>query len=355
MKTTKERSPLRWGLTVVGLLLLGILIFSERHILGETWETILKADKRLILLLPLLQANTYFWIGKYYQSMFGYFKAKISLARSWGVVAALNFVNQVLPSGGMSGITYLAYGFRNMVPIGTTGLIQLGRYVLSMFSYLLLAPIVIVMAIAAGQSEWLNETLYKAFHSPEALFFIIGFSAIVTVGWMLFRRRDTSDKAAGKTGRLINRIVSFVRRKPVTVIKKGQFEKLSKDFHDGAQFITSNRKRALLPVLFMVLSTLSDLLIVYASFRAVGGQISIAVIFISFIAANLAGVVSVIPGDVGVHEGVMIVMLSTLGVSPSIAISATLLYRIFNKMIFLPIGFAFYTRLLKPAGQGRVG
>ena len=104
----------------------------------------------------------------------------------------------------------------------------------------------------------------------------------------------------------------------------------------------------------MFFTAIVELSIVYTAFQAVGGEVSIGVLFIAFISANVAGVVSVIPGDVGVHEGVMIIMLSSLGIEGSIAISATLLYRIFNKMIFMPIGIYFYSRLLKPAQEGEV-
>jgi len=355
MQPSSRRGPVWWSLTLIGVALLAALIISERDLLADTWQTIIKADLRLVLLLPLLQMNTYFWVGQYYRSMFSFFKAKISVARSWGVVAALNFVNQILPSGGMSGVTYLAYGFRNQVPVGTTGLIQLGRYVLSMVSYLILGPIVILLAILGGQSQWLNETLGKALHAPQVWLVGGAFMLVVLLAWKVFHRRDNSKRVAGRTGVFINRLASFIRRKPVKVIKKGQFEKLAQDFHNGAEFIFSDHRRAVKPLLFMMLSTLSDLAIVYCAFQAVGGDINVAVLFVSFIAANIAGVVSVIPGDVGVHEGVMIVMLSTLGADPSIAISATLLYRIFNKIVYLPIGFLFYTKLLKPAEEGHVG
>jgi len=266
----------------------------------------------------------------------------------WGVVAALEFVGQILPSGGMSGLAYLVYGFRNTVSAGVVGLIQLGRYVLSLSSYFLLSPLILVMVLLSGQSEWLSDTFSKALGSTEAISFVVGFTVIAVIAVAIFSTRKYSTNAAGKLEGIINKVVSFIRRRPVKAVRKGSIRGALHDFHDGFDFIRSRRLRITKPFGFIFLNTFFQMATVYVAFQAIGGDISIGVLFISFIAAQIAGVVSIVPGDVGVHETVMIVMLSTLGIPDATAISATLLYRIFNKMIFLPVGFYFYTKLLNP-------
>jgi len=335
-------------LVILGLGLLTLLLYGKRDSLSDTVEAIKDANIWLVLLLPVLQFLNFASLAGYYKSMLGMFKEKMGLAHLWGVVAALEFVGQILPSGGMSGLAYLVYGFRNKVSGGVVGLMQLGRYVLSLSSYFILSPLVLLMVVFSGQTKWLSDTVTKAFDSSIAVGFILGFLVIAIVTLIVFTTRKHSASIASKIERLINKVVSFFRHKRVRVIKKGVLKGAMHDFHDGFDFIKSKRMGVFRPFGFIFLNTFFQLAIVYTAFQAIGGDISVGVLFISFIAAQIAGVVSIIPGDVGVHESVMILMLSSLGIPDATAISATLLYRIFNKMIFLPIGFYFYTRLLNP-------
>lgn len=341
-------------LTLLGLALLMSLLYSKRADLGAAWEALRTAKLRYVLLLPVLQATSFFFVGKYYQSMLALFKAKISSMRAWGVVAALTFVNQILPSGGASGLAYLVYGFRNLLSAGKVGLIQLARYILSMSVYILFTPLVIVLVYISGEGEWLADTVSRASKSPEAVSFVVGFALILVVTAIVVRSRDKTHHYANKFEAGFNRVVNVFRRKKKDTIKKGTIAGVAHDFHDGLDFLKEQRLKVMKPFGFMVLSTIVELSIVYTAFQAVGGEISIGVLFVAFIGANIAGVVSIIPGDIGVHESVMILMLSTLGIPDSIAISATLLYRVFNKMIFMPVGFYFYSRLLKPMEDGKV-
>jgi uncharacterized protein (TIRG00374 family) len=337
-------------LTSLGLGLLILLLYSKRQALGDTVNTIKDANLALVLLLPVLQVINFYVVAKYYQAMLRFFKVSMSAIHLWGVVAALTFVGQILPSGGMSGLAYLAYGFRNKVSAGVVGLIQLGRYVLSLSSYFIISPLILLMVLYSGETDWINNTFDKFKSSPEAIGLIIGFVLIAIFTFIIFSNRRHSLEIASKIEILLNKFVSLFRRKRrANFVKKGVIRRAMHDFHDGFTFLRSKGLKALRPIIFMFANTFMELAIVFTAFQAVGGEISIGILIISFIAAQIAGVVSIIPGDVGVHEGVMIIMLSSLGVDDAIAISATLLYRLFNKIIFLPLGFYFYTKLLNPS------
>lgn len=333
----------------MGLALLGALLYSKRDSLAGAWEAITNASIGLVLLLPVLQGLNFMVVGKYYQSMLAIFKVSMSLGYLWGVVAALTFVSQILPSGGISGLAYITYGFRNKVDAGIVGLIQLGRYVLSLASYFTLIPLILLVVWLQGKGEWISHTFDKIAHSPEAIGVLVGFGLIAVFVAVIFLSRKNTIRMANKIEIAINNVLNLFRRKKRTTVRTGTIAGAMHDFHDGFVFIKSHGLKILKPQAFMFLNTMFELAIVYTAFQAVGGEINVGILFISFIAAQIAGVVSIIPGDVGVHEGVMILMLSSLGVDESIAISATLLYRLFNKAIYLPVGFFFYVKLLKPA------
>jgi uncharacterized protein (TIRG00374 family) len=332
---------------VVGFVL---LLIYQRQILEDTWQTLIDADIRYVLLLPLIQIVNYFFIGTYYRKMFALFDARISILRSWGVVAAMNFVNQVLPSGGLSGITYLAYGFRATLETGKTTLVQIGRYMGAFGGYLILAPVAFILVYSTGRSEELNMLIDDADSSWGVFVVLIVFVALMGTAIASF----FNAKVAHVTGRISLRFINWFNRAVLrrdNHIELEPLKKLNREFHSGTALVKQlGWRRATYPSFFMLLSVTMEVLIVYVSLLAVGGgEVGIGPVFLAFVAANIVGVVSVIPGDVGVHEAAVILVLVGFGVDEPVAISTTLLYRVFNKFIFLPIGFYFYAKILKPA------
>jgi uncharacterized protein (TIRG00374 family) len=334
----------------VAIVAFGLLLYFERDQLADTWDTLLNANLWLVLLLPFIQIVNYFLIGQYYRKMFANFGTYFSRKRSWGVVAAMNFVNQVLPSGGLSGITYLAYGFRTSLETGKTTLIQLGRYVFAFGAYAVLGPLALLLVVIDGNFNEFGDLLDKAANNSGAVATMVVFILIAVVTVIVMFNQSLSHKMMKSVLRILNWFKrNLLRRK--RPIKLNFLRKIYKELNEGVGFIKQQGIGALKPAFYMLLSAVAELAIVYVSLLAIGQSPEIGIVFISFVAANIVGVVSIIPGDVGVHEATMIITLSAFGIPESAAISATLLYRVFNKVIFLPIGLFFYTRILKPATE----
>lgn len=327
----KSRHKLAFNVLIIAALA-GIvgLVYYKRDIIDDTWQVLLSANVVLVLALPVLQITNYYFIGKYYQKAFGMFDAKISTVRSWQVVAAMNFVNQVLPSGGLSGITYLAYGFRKKVNTGQTGLVQLGRYIFAFLAYAVLAPFALLLLAINGYGDDFRDVVSRGLGNSSAVAVMLVFLGLICLVAAAILRPGF--------------LVRIFKPKSNGIIKK-----TFGDLRAAVDIAKSRGSKVVSTGLFMLFSTFIEIAIVYASLMAVGADISIGAVFVAFVAANTVGVVSIIPGDVGVHEAAMVVILAAFGVPEPIAISATLLYRVFNKMLFLPVGFFFYQRILKPA------
>lgn len=333
---------LNLGLTVVAFLLLAVLLFSNRAALKDTYQLLLGLDWRIVLLLPVAQLLSHVSIAHAYKSFFSRLGNKVPFLRTLPMVWALNFVNQILPSGGTSGIAYLIYGMRGLVPAGKATLAQLVRYALSYFSYgFILTGAFILLIIGQDVTS----------RSVTFLLALLTFSAFLTVFllYILNDRRRVDRFIHGLNG-FVGRVIGWLRRdkKPQPKLL-AKVEEVLDDFHSGYEQISKHREKLLVPFLFMLMSTIFENAIVYLSFVALGVTINPGIVLVSFAIANAVGVISVVPGDVGVHEAAMIGALSAVGVAPATAISATLLYRVFNKMLYLPVGFAAYSRLLKPA------
>jgi uncharacterized protein (TIRG00374 family) len=70
-------------------------------------------------------------------------------------------------------------------------------------------------------------------------------------------------------------------------------------------------------------------------------------IIVAYAVASMAGLVAVLPGGVGVYEGLMTAILASAGIPKALALSATLVYRVLTMVIFLPIGFILYQIALR--------
>jgi uncharacterized protein (TIRG00374 family) len=324
--------------------LLFVLLYSNRSVLSETWLTLKGINPFLLLLLPLFQLCSQLSLALFYQRFFRAFDKHVGLKRMLPMVWALTFVNQILPSGGASGLSYLIYGLRGQVPAGKATLAHITRYILSYFSYAIVMVVAFVFLVLAHQV------------TRQSLSFFIGLSVITLVGFVLFgyllRDRHRIDRLTERLSRIVERLARIFRwgknrDKPLVGVDK--LKSTLEDFHEGYENISHHRDRLKTPFFFILLSTFFENMVVYGSFLILGIDVNPGLVLISFALANLAGVASVIPGDVGVHEAAMIASLSVAGVPAGTALSATLLYRVFNKMLFLPVGFAAYTRLLKPA------
>lgn len=337
----KHRSKWQWFFIILIAVAFAVLLISNRQQIKETMELLKRLDWRIVVLLPLMQLTSYFFIANYYRAFLRALDKKVRIWPTYAMVVSLFFIEQVLPSGGASGITYIAYAMRRVATAGTTTLIQLSRYLFNFLAYFFIVPMGIFLLLI---QDPVNE---QAVEYGVILLVILAVSGGITV-YLLSNQRHIEHFASG-VSHFVNWLAhKFLRRDSKGLIDEQSIKKSLNDFHEGVQTIGASKQRFVRPFCFMLMSTFMQLSIVYLSFVAVGQAINPGLVVVAFAIANLVGVISVIPGDVGVHEAAMIFVLSTAGVDQPVAISATLLYRVFNKLVMLTIGFGFYARFLRP-------
>jgi uncharacterized protein (TIRG00374 family) len=94
------------------------------------------------------------------------------------------------------------------------------------------------------------------------------------------------------------------------------------------------------------LLNLTEILTVYLVYVAFGELVNPGAVIIAYAVANFAGLIAVLPGGVGVYEGLMTAVLTSAGVNKALALSATVIYRVLQMIVFLPIGYYFYHKAL---------
>lgn len=337
---TIQRALLRNILLIVAVIGFGLIIYGARHQLDETWELLKQVKLIYLLALPLAQMLSYFFLSQYYSAMIRNFGKSMGNWRAFGTTTALNFVNQILPSGGASGVTYVIYAYRDMVDGGKVTLIQLGRYVLAFVTYIPLLVASMVWLMSSGDFTGSIRNIFIVL----MLVSLPGTALLV----LAVSNQKIIDKLVGWVLLVLNKITSFFSRGKARSITSSPDSGFMKEFHDGVVFLKSQGHKIIVPYLFMQLSTLAEVLIVNLAFNSIGADIPPGILLLAFTAANVVGVVSVIPGDVGVHELTMITVLGYVGVDQTTAIAGTLMYRVYNKFVSLAIGFASYLHFLKP-------
>jgi uncharacterized membrane protein YbhN (UPF0104 family) len=74
-------------------------------------------------------------------------------------------------------------------------------------------------------------------------------------------------------------------------------------------------------------------------------------VILAYAIANFAGLVSVLPGGVGIYEALMTAALATTGIPPAVSLPVTVTYRVINSLIQLPPGYYLYQKALKGKPQ----
>ena len=85
----------------------------------------------------------------------------------------------------------------------------------------------------------------------------------------------------------------------------------------------------------------------YVVYIAFGHLVNVGAVILAYAIANFAGLVSVLPGGIGVYEALMTAVLASTGVKPGISLPVTVMYRVVNTLIQIPPGYYLYQKTLR--------
>ena len=118
------------------------------------------------------------------------------------------------------------------------------------------------------------------------------------------------------------------------------------------------RPRALmLPLLLIGADRLARIGVVWVCFQALGSDVGLGVLVTGFAVGVALGVMSMVPGGLGVQEGSMAGTYHLLGVPLEEAVLVAVLFRLVYYMVPFLVSLAFYRRILREgaAAAGRGG
>jgi uncharacterized protein (TIRG00374 family) len=144
----------------------------------------------------------------------------------------------------------------------------------------------------------------------------------------------------------LNRVIQLVRPKHPETIKIDAAHEAFDEFHATYVELRSRLPELQRPFWWGFVYNLSEVLVIYVVYVAFGEYVNLGAIILAFAVANFAGLISVLPGGIGIYEGLMTAVLATAGISPAISLPVTVMYRVLNTLLQLPPGYYFYHKSL---------
>ena len=340
LQHTMHMRSIKFWINAITIIALAVLVYFAREQVAQAFRTFADLNLLWMLMVVPLQVLNHFSVAKFYQSYLLSLGEKIRTRELYKVSLEMNFVNNVFPSGGVSGFGYLGIRMRKLGVKGSKAtLLQTSRHMLTFLSFIIFLVLALLLLSIFGSASRLIILIASSLSS------IIIFGTLFLVYVISDENRIKQFMVA--LPRIVNNILGFLCKKKKPAINIVKIENLFGDLHKDYLHVRSNWRTLKTPFLWTCVMNLTEIMTIFVVYLAFETLVNPGAIIISYAVANMAGLVAVLPGGVGVYEGLMTATMASAGVDKALALSATLVYRVFNMLIFLPIGWLFYQRALQ--------
>ncbi|MDB5170123.1 MAG: hypothetical protein JWN82_519 [Candidatus Saccharibacteria bacterium] len=339
----------RWKLilNIVTILALVLLAYAIRGDLVDTLNNIKRVNAWLLLLLLPLQALNYHAQTKLYQGMFKIVGNNLPYKFLYKAALELNFVNHVFPSGGAAGISYFGLRLKTTeITAAKATLIQVMKLALTFLSFEVLLMVGMLCLAAMGRVNNLTILVGTAL-STLLLVGTFGFVYVVE------SKSRINNFFTGVT-KVLNRLIQLVRPKHPETIKISKAREVFNDFHDNYKQLRQSLPQLKAPFWWALAMNLTEILSIYVVFLAFNEFVNIGAVILAYGVANFAGLISVLPGGVGIYEFLMTAVLATAGVPASVSLPVIIMYRVLSTLIQVPPGYYLYQKNLSSSQKRAV-
>jgi putative heme transporter len=338
----------RWKLilNLFTILALAVMVYLTRHQVVEALKRIPELNLVALIMIIPIQTISYYAVARYYKSYFKTLGVDTRLKHLAKVSLEMNFVNQVFPSGGVSGFSYLSH---RMSSLGVSGAkatnAQAMRFTLTFLATAIYVFLGLIILAAFGRAS--------SFVIMIATFIICGALTITAVTAYIVGSTARIKSLLGALPKFINFVATKFRIKKGNVFSEEKLGHYFEALHKDYMMVIKNWRNLKTPFLWLALMLAMEIATIYVVYVAFGDWINPGALVLGYAVANIAGLVSIIPGGVGVYEALMAGTMNAVGIPGGVALSVTVVYRLLNMLIFLPPGYYFYHKVMSSEG-GRV-
>jgi uncharacterized protein (TIRG00374 family) len=328
-------------LNLITLAALLILVYAIRHQLDDTIRNLAHVHAWILLLIIPIEALNYHAQAKMYQSLFRIVGNRLSYNYLYKTSLELNFVNHVFPSGGVTGVSYFGLRMRDgdRLSSGKATLVQVMKLALTFLSFEVLIIFGLFCLAIMGR---VNNLVILVAGSLSTLLVIGTIGFVYVVGSRARINGFFTNVTKG-----LNRLIHIIRPRYPETISVKRARKVFDDFHDNYEAIEANARQLKNPFWYALLANVTEVGALYIVYLAFGKPVNVGAVILAYGIANFAGLVSVLPGGVGIYEALMTAVLASTGVSPAISLPVTIMYRVVNTLVQIPPGYYLYQGTLR--------
>jgi uncharacterized protein (TIRG00374 family) len=306
----------------LGAAFLAAVIIVATHFSEEVrfFQLVGKIEPAWLAASLAVQAGTYFAQAEIWRTVGRKAGTLLPLSLLYKLSLSKLFIDQAIPSAGMSGTVMVA---KSLSGRGMSNGTIVAAVVINTTSFF----IAYVAALAAALTVVLKSGRASSLIVSASLLFMVLGTALTAAMLAL-------------TGENISWIPKRLQRFQIV-------QRALKDTRNANSQLVRDKRLQIVASLYQLLTFLLDAATLWILMRSLGGHSSLKNVFASFMIANLFRSISFIPGGLGTFEAAVVYMLKTEGLPYSTGLTAALLFR--GITFFLPMapGMWFSHRLNK--------
>ncbi|MBP9827480.1 flippase-like domain-containing protein [Candidatus Saccharibacteria bacterium] len=313
------------------LILLGVFIVKNAGRLGELLTLLSQVNIWILLFIIPLRYGYYWANTRFYQVFFRLFKKRLAYKELVSGVVSMNFVNTVIPTGGVSGAAFFAQIYRKKITNRESYLAQFFWYIATFLS-------IMIVLMASYVLLFFSSSIQQAsFRIILVIMSLLLFLSVVIIGILI--NRKVFQKVLFILTRPANVVLRLLRRGK---IGEAETERFVHGFMDVLNLFANRPKRALKPFWYAFYCILFELLSIFVVYLAFGKLINPGIIGSAYVFALIFSLTSFFTSGIGAYEATMVGVSVALGVDLPLAVSVTAIYRIIALWLFIPVGLYFY-------------
>ena len=350
MKKIVRKPTFRQILSIVTFKLIAVVLWNARDEVVKALDYLAHTNIVVILLLIPEQLFMYYCCG---QMFFSYLEGKKDAKKvsNWSLMRIsleLNFMNHAVPSGGVSGLGYVAWRLK---PYGASpaqaSFMYVLRYAITTFFNHAQTLAAIVMLLLTGAVA--KESQY--------VLGVVGVISIAVIGMVIGGVAIASNKKAldwaGKNVTLainaIVKVVTFGKKKQV--LKQDVVDKFCAEIHEDFREAKRNRKIIKKPIIWGMLYSFFEVATYWIVGISMGHPELLPQIMVAEAVGSVLGAVLPTPGGAGGYEASMAGVMWGLGVDLGLATAVVVTTRVIVLVGTIVSGYGFYQHAIATIGR----
>lgn len=336
-KYTRPRLKLRRLLFYLISLSVIIVIYIKFSEVKEMKKVFERSDLYWLFIAGGLQALTYYFTALNYRTVLRMKGLTVSAKELYPVSLIVLFLNQALPSAGVSGQIFFIDYLRKR---GLAVLDGIGRAILEISTlysaFGIMFIVSVILLFRGGQFET----------HPSLKVFIYSFILVATLALMIFFALQRRGRGQF-TGWIIRNFQHrFGDSKNGNNGLLGNIKFFFNELHKNLNLRSLGTSGELfgLAIFYQLLVFGLDAATLYVLALALGFNLTWPTAIIAFSLTQFASMISFMPGALGIFEGGMTLVLITFGIKGGQALSVTLLLRALIFWLPMPIGWLLYRK-----------